>query len=140
MPQQVLVAMAHDPCHLITGPHGTPLTLVLNTVQHNNGDEGDEGGATDDDKDGGYIDKSLETGLKLARGHRKLCLECFAPEGTPIQVSSAPAFSPSPLPSCPCRALVVLTLSTDGFFLEQGVGVSLVRVEAARLIGDAWRR
>ncbi|CAN0470550.1 unnamed protein product [Ectocarpus sp. 12 AP-2014] len=37
-----------------------------------------EGGISDDEKE-------LEAGVKLGRGNPRVCLECFAPEGTPIQ-------------------------------------------------------
>lgn len=60
------------------------MTRSLLPNQH---DDADDGGATDDDKELGNVDKSFEVGLKLARGHRTVCLECFAPEGTPIQAS-----------------------------------------------------
>ena len=46
--------------------------------------EGEDGAATDDEK--AMLDKTFESGVSLARGHRRVCLECFAPEGTPIQV------------------------------------------------------
>lgn len=45
-----------------------------------------EGGALDDEKELEGLEKSFEAGVKLAKGHQRVCLECFAPEGTPIQV------------------------------------------------------
>lgn len=42
---------------------------------------------TDDENELEGLEKSFEAGVKLAKGHRRVCLECFAPEGTPIQVS-----------------------------------------------------
>ena len=50
--------------------------------QHGEGD----GGTSDDEKEMESLEKSFEAGAKLAKGHRRVCLECFAPEGTPIQV------------------------------------------------------
>ncbi|CAN0064908.1 unnamed protein product [Ectocarpus sp. 4 AP-2014] len=44
--------------------------------QHEEG----EGGISDDEKE-------LEAGVKLGRGNPRVCLECFAPGGTPIQAS-----------------------------------------------------
>ena len=50
--------------------------------QHGEGD----GGMSGDEKELEGLEKSFEAGVKLAKGHRRICLECFAPEGTPIQV------------------------------------------------------
>lgn len=56
-------------------------------MQHGEGD----GGTSDDGKELEGLEKSFEAGVKLAKGHRRVCLECFAPEGTPIQVSKLPS-------------------------------------------------
>eukprot|EP00904_Undaria_pinnatifida_P004994 jgi/Undpi1/1624/HiC_scaffold_11.g05014.m1 len=58
---------------------------VLDTpLQDKHGDGGD-GGSTNDENELEGLEKSFQAGVKLARGHRRVCLECFAPEGTPIQ-------------------------------------------------------
>lgn len=62
-----------------------PLSCPFRTcccLQHGEGD----GGTSDDEKELEGLEKSFEAGAKLAKGHRRVCLECFAPEGTPIQV------------------------------------------------------
>lgn len=64
------------------GPRSYPLGR-LDCLQHGEGD----GGASDGEKELEGLEKSFEAGVKLAKGHRRVCLECFAPEGTPIQVS-----------------------------------------------------
>ena len=81
---RVAVVPAHLSCAL-------PFLLVLPCLsfcvflgeQHG---EGGDGGSTNDENELEGLEKSFEAGVKLARGHRRVCLECFAPEGTPIQV------------------------------------------------------
>lgn len=51
--------------------------------------EGREGGVSDHENELEGLEKSFEAGVKLAKGHRAICLECFAPEGTPIQARVA---------------------------------------------------
>ncbi|CAN0400253.1 unnamed protein product [Pylaiella littoralis] len=69
------------------GAGGEDDASVLDTpLQEKHRGEG-EGGVSDDEKELEGLEKSFEAGVKLAKGHRRLCLECFAPEGTPIQGS-----------------------------------------------------
>ncbi|CAM9205658.1 unnamed protein product [Ectocarpus sp. 8 AP-2014] len=64
---------------------------VLDTPLQDKHGEG-EGGASGDEKELEGLERSFEAGVKLARGHRRVCLECFAPEGTPIQASNHARF------------------------------------------------
>ncbi|CAN0118385.1 unnamed protein product, partial [Hapterophycus canaliculatus] len=59
---------------------------VLDTPLQDKHRERNEG-TSGDEKELEGLEKSFEAGAKLARGHRRVCLECFAPEGTPIQAS-----------------------------------------------------
>eukprot|EP00903_Cladosiphon_okamuranus_P019148 g17614.t2 len=68
------------------GAGGEDDASVLDTPLQDKRGEGD-GGTSDDEKEMEGLEKSFEAGAKLAKGHRRVCLECFAPEGTPIQGS-----------------------------------------------------
>lgn len=92
---------------------------------------------TDDENELEGLEKSFEAGVKLARGHRRVCLECFAPEGTPIQVS---------LPAAPwsttrcfqgCRYLCLLHVFLHGLLFalvtKQTEAVSFLRTRTTRV-------
>eukprot|EP00752_Nemacystus_decipiens_P007718 g6901.t1 len=68
------------------GAGGEDDASVLDTPLQEKHGEGD-GGAPDNEKEQEGLERSFEAGVKLAKGHRRVCLECFAPEGTPIQGS-----------------------------------------------------
>lgn len=99
-------------------------------LQHAQGD----GSTSDDEKELEGLEKSFEAGVKLAKGHRRVCLECFAPEGTPIQVQrcmQAPVWLCCVRKSAPsylslflreycwwCRCCVAKVKLKDSFFVQ----------------------
>lgn len=126
------------------GPLAWPTGRVV-VLQHGEGD----GGTSDDEKEMEGLEKSFEAGAKLAKGHRRVCLECFAPEGTPIQVCmyafrassrfiTAACVSGRPHVSCLARGLTVALLprQIERVFLLQIVSSPAICPFCSRKVAD----